>query len=190
LDAAFAALGERPWNAIRMAEVAAAAGVSRQTLYNEFASKQGLARALLRRETGSYLTGVERALALAERDGGDAGECFAAVAGWTLRSVRRSPLLRSALVGSRGEPTPLPDLPRPRGAPRPPAAPAPTDLVNALHACSVAGLVRAFPRRRPEDIAWACEAAIRLTLSYVIAPTTSDEAACLRVAQLLRCLLR
>ncbi|HEY3481025.1 MAG TPA: TetR family transcriptional regulator, partial [Streptomyces sp.] len=36
LDAAFAALGDRPWTEVRMVEVAAAAGVSRQTLYNEF----------------------------------------------------------------------------------------------------------------------------------------------------------
>ncbi|MGQ5228634.1 helix-turn-helix domain-containing protein, partial [Streptomyces sp. yara] len=40
----------RPWSAVRMVDVAAAAGVSRQTLYNEFGSKDGLARALVRRE--------------------------------------------------------------------------------------------------------------------------------------------
>src|SRR5690606_13349312 len=51
LDAAYAALARRPWSAVRMVDVAAAAGVSRQTLYNEFGSKDGLARALVRRET-------------------------------------------------------------------------------------------------------------------------------------------
>lgn len=172
LDAAFAALGDRPWTAIRMVEVAAAAGVSRQTLYNEFASKEGLARALIRRETDAYLVGVERALDLAERDGGDAGECFAAAVGWTLRTARRSPLVRSALVGSR-----TPD--------RPPLP----DLVNALHTRTVQALTHGFPQLRREDIAWTSEAAIRLTLSYVIAPAPSDEDACLRVAQLVRNLL-
>jgi hypothetical protein len=40
------------------------------------------------------------------------------------------------------------------------------------------------------DIAWACEAAVRLTLSYVVAPGAGgDEAACLRVAHLVRSLL-
>ncbi|MFD7099843.1 TetR family transcriptional regulator, partial [Streptomyces xanthophaeus] len=34
LEAAAAALTARPWPAVRMVEVAAAAGVSRQTLYN------------------------------------------------------------------------------------------------------------------------------------------------------------
>ncbi|MFC4032531.1 TetR/AcrR family transcriptional regulator [Streptomyces polygonati] len=171
LDAAFAALADRPWTAIRMVEVAAAAGVSRQTLYNEFRSKDGLVRALILRETQAYLIGVERSIALAARDGGDPGECFAAAAGWTLRSARRSPPIRAALTGRPGDRLPLPDL------------------VPALHVRTVDALVRGFPRLRPDDIAWACEAAIRLTLSYVVAPAPSDEAACLRVARLVRSLL-
>ncbi|MYS18976.1 transcriptional regulator, TetR family [Streptomyces sp. DvalAA-14] len=170
LDAACAALGDRPWTAVRMVEVAAAAGVSRQTLYNEFRSKEGLVRALIRREADTYLTGVERALALAARGGGDPGECFAAAAGWTLRTARRSPPVRAALTGRRADP-PLPDL------------------AAALHTSSVDALVRSFPRLRPDDIAWACEAAIRLTVSYVIAPAADDEQARLRVGQLVRSLL-
>jgi len=171
LDAASAALGDRPWTAIRMVEVAAAAGVSRQTLYNEFRSKEGLAQALVRRECDAYLAGVERALALAGRDGGDAGECFAAAAGWTLRTARRSPLVHAALSDTRRQRPPLPDL------------------VAAFHTRTTDALVRGFPQLRPHDISWACEAAIRLTLSYVIAPAASDEDACLRVAQLVRSLL-
>ncbi|MBW5486628.1 TetR family transcriptional regulator [Streptomyces bambusae] len=62
LEAAGAALAARPWPAVRMVDVAAAAGVSRQTLYNEFGGKQGLGRALVRRETDRYLDGVDRAL--------------------------------------------------------------------------------------------------------------------------------
>jgi AcrR family transcriptional regulator len=171
LDAAFAALGDRPWTAIRMVEVAAAAGVSRQTLYNEFSSKEGLVRALILRETDAYLAGVDGALALTGRDGGDAGECFGAAAGWTLRAARDSPLVRAALTGRRGDRPPLPDL------------------VAALHTRAVEALVQGFPRLRRDHIAWVCEAAIRLTLSYVIAPAASDEDARLRVAQLVRSLL-
>ena len=52
----------RPWTAVRMVDVAAAAGVSRQTLYNEFGSKDGLARALVRRAADGYLAGVDRTL--------------------------------------------------------------------------------------------------------------------------------
>lgn len=39
LEAAGAALAARPWPSVRMVEIAAAAGVSRQTLYNEFGGK-------------------------------------------------------------------------------------------------------------------------------------------------------
>lgn len=46
-----------------------------------------------------------------------------------------------------------------------------------------------FPGLRAADVAWACEAAIRLTLSYLIAPAPTDEVACLRVARLVRGLL-
>ena len=171
LDAAFAALGNRPWTAIRMVEVAAAAGVSRQTLYNEFHSKDGLAAALIRRESEAYLVGVDQVLAAAARDGGDAGECFAAAAGWTLRNARRSPLIRGALTGGRAQRPPLPDL------------------AGALRTRVTDVLVREFPRLRPDDVAWACEAALRLTVSYVITPAPTDEDACLRVAQLVRSLL-
>ena len=47
LDAAYAALARRPWSAVRMVDVAASAGVSRQTLYNEFGSKEGLFSAIV-----------------------------------------------------------------------------------------------------------------------------------------------
>ncbi|MEE4543215.1 helix-turn-helix domain-containing protein [Streptomyces sp. V4-01] len=201
LDAASAALGDRPWTAIRMVEVAAAAGVSRQTLYNEFHSKEGLARALARREGEAYLAGVDRVLALARRGGADAAECFAAAAGWTLRTARRSALVRAALTGAADPRAAHPQGGAAAGSGGAAAPAVLPDLVSALHARTVAALEAEFPHLRhvagPQrgpgaagsDIAWACEAAVRLTLSYVIAPAPSDEAACLRVAQLVRGLL-
>ncbi|NJP42396.1 TetR/AcrR family transcriptional regulator [Actinacidiphila epipremni] len=172
MDAAFAALGSRPWEAVRMTDVAAAAGVSRQTLYNEFSSKDGLAKALARREAEAFLSGLEGALTAACRAGADAGDCFAAAAGWTLRSARRSPLVHAALTRSG------------------PGAPAPgAGLVAAVHARTVAALVRGHPGLHPEDVGWACEAALRLTLSYVIAPAADDRESCARVARLVRSLL-
>jgi AcrR family transcriptional regulator len=186
MDAAFAALGERPWEAVRMAEVAAAAGVSRQTLYNEFSSKDGLARALARREGDAFLAGVDRAMAAARRRGADAGECFAAAAGWTLRAARRSPLIRSALTGSPPPGQPSAEPPRPHTGT---GAGTGTPLVDAVHTRTADALVRGYPRLRPEDVGWACEAALRLTLSYVIAPAADDRESCLRIAQLIRSLL-
>ncbi|MGH3959587.1 TetR family transcriptional regulator AlkX [Mycobacterium sp.] len=44
LDAMRELLGTRDWSAITLADVARAAGISRQTIYNEFGSRQGLAQ--------------------------------------------------------------------------------------------------------------------------------------------------
>ncbi|MDN3297960.1 helix-turn-helix domain-containing protein, partial [Streptomyces ficellus] len=104
LDAALAALGTRPWSAVRMVEVAAAAGVSRQTLYNEFGSKEGLARALVRRETDACLYGVERVLAARP----DAVDRLVSVAEWLAGEAAARPLLRALLTGCWGEWLPPP----------------------------------------------------------------------------------
>ncbi|MHC5908757.1 TetR/AcrR family transcriptional regulator, partial [Streptomyces sp. S6] len=107
LDAAFAALARRSWSTVRMVDVAAAAGVSRQTLYNEFGSKDGLARALVRREADGYLAGVERAFT---GDFEDVGGRLVAVAEWTVSSARENPLVRALLTGCWSERLPSPPL--------------------------------------------------------------------------------
>ncbi|MET9430299.1 MULTISPECIES: TetR/AcrR family transcriptional regulator [unclassified Streptomyces] len=168
LDAAFAVLADLPWPAVRMVEVAAVAGVSRQTLYNEFGSKEGLARALVRHETDAYLRGVERVLA--ERT--DPVDRFLSLTEWTVREARAKPLLRALLTGCWTErlPAPRPARPRARVAAAPPAQrradegpPEPGQLVAAvrdrLRAAAGPGMDRD-----------ACELLVRLALSYVVAP--------------------
>ncbi|MBF6049009.1 TetR family transcriptional regulator [Streptomyces sp. NRRL B-1677] len=199
LDAAFAALRSRPWNGVRMVDVAAAAGVSRQTLYNEFGSKDGLARALVRREAEAFLAGVERALAAAPAApaaaGADAGARCAAAACWILRTARANPLVRAALTGCRGDRLPVaaaPVLPAPRGpfapaAPR--SAPGAAALTDAVRERTVRAVSGTAGERVPEAVQWACEAAVRLTLSFVVAPGASDEEAAAQVARLVRTLV-
>ncbi|GAB7031139.1 helix-turn-helix domain-containing protein [Streptomyces sp. NPDC021749] len=165
LDAAYTALIARAWSDIRMVEVAAAAGVSRQTLYNEFGSKEGLARALVRRETDNYLAGVARALARggAGRAGTrrDAAARMVAAAAWTLRTARANPLVRAALTGCGGDR--LPPL-------SPSAGPAPAELVGRFCAQAVAALEPDWPAEELPALGVACETAARLTLSCVVAP--------------------
>ncbi|MYV70428.1 TetR family transcriptional regulator, partial [Streptomyces sp. SID2131] len=88
LDAALAALAHRPWSAVRMADLATAARVSRQTLYNEFGSKDGLARALVRREADAYLQGVRHLLAAP----GPPGRTLAALAEWIVVRAAARPV--------------------------------------------------------------------------------------------------
>ncbi len=241
LNAAFRAVGRRPWGAVRMVDVAAAAGVSRQTLYNEFGNKDGLARALVRRETEAYLRGVEQALALGD-DARDPADRLAAAAAWTVRVARGNALVRAALTGSwnerlpaaafgpralpgqrhpfgaaplgqSGEPTPPGPLSQPgqRGRSRPPglpgyeglpgrevagggwrgegawagapgpgeALPSPGELLRQVSDRCLAAIRADRPALATAELAWACEAAARLAISYVSVPGAPDEAAAL-----------
>jgi AcrR family transcriptional regulator len=62
LDAGRAQLTDRPWAEVTMAQIAAAAGVSRQTLYNEFGSRDEFGQALVIREGSRFLDAVEQAI--------------------------------------------------------------------------------------------------------------------------------
>ncbi|ESP99823.1 TetR-family transcriptional regulator [Streptomyces sp. GBA 94-10 4N24] len=174
LIAAEAHLARRPWSAVRMGEVAASAGVSRQTLYNEFGSKEGLARALARQAADGYLAGIERALA---RPATDPRERLRAAADWTVAAARPGTLLRSLLTGCWGDPLPAP---RPaRATATAPAAqrraelplPGPGDLLAAARDRAVAALDEsARPRTDPRELARECECVLRLALSRIVAP--------------------
>ncbi len=174
LDAAYTALSRRPWAAVRMVDVAAAAGVSRQTLYNEFGSKEGLARALVRREADAYLAGVERALAADH----DARERLTATAEWTASAARENALVRAMLTGCWNEWLPSPTLsavpsssavPAQRRADGP--LPSPGDLVALVRDRAVAVLSGPGTRKSDAaDLARSCELVVRLALSCVAAP--------------------
>ncbi|MFF7179318.1 TetR family transcriptional regulator [Streptomyces sp. NPDC008121] len=174
LDAALAALAGLPWSAVRMVDVASAAGVSRQTLYNEFGSKEGLARALVRREADAYVRGVERLLsapAAPERN-------LAAVAEWTVGVARARPLLRALLTGCWSErlPAPRPARARARAAGLPvqrradAGPPSPAELLGQARDLAAAALLAAHRTEDEAEASRLCEIVLRLTLSCVVAP--------------------
>ncbi|MCX5310809.1 TetR/AcrR family transcriptional regulator [Streptomyces sp. NBC_00154] len=174
LDAALSALSTLPWATVRMVDIASAAGVSRQTLYNEFGSKDGLARALVRRAADGYLAGVERAL---EPPGGT-GDRLAATAAWTVRAARTNTLVRALLTGCWGE-----RLPRPARLSGPPFSPVPAqrradagpptpaELLGLVRDRAVAALDGGRPPHDPA-LAVTCEIALRLALSYAVAASS------------------
>ncbi|WP_345016117.1 TetR/AcrR family transcriptional regulator [Streptomyces shaanxiensis] len=174
LDAAYTALARRPWSAVRMVDVAAAAGVSRQTLYNEFGSKEGLARALVRREADGYLAGIDRALATHS----DARERLTATAEWTAALARDNALVRAMLTGCWNERLPSPTLsavpsssavPAQRRADGP--LPSPGDFVAIVRDRAVAILSGPGSNKSDAaDLSRSCELVVRLALSCVAAP--------------------
>ena len=62
LDTVGDLLLEHEWDSLSMAVMARAAGVSRQTLYNEFGTRDDLAEAYVLREAGAFLDQVEEAV--------------------------------------------------------------------------------------------------------------------------------
>ncbi|MGK5519752.1 TetR family transcriptional regulator [Micromonospora sp. URMC 107] len=87
------------WDGVRMGAVARAAGVSRQTVYNEFGTKAGLAEALARREVDRFVGDVR---ALLHAHGDDVRAAAHATISHTLNQAVGDPLIKAVLTSSRG----------------------------------------------------------------------------------------
>lgn len=173
LEAAHRALADRPWRAVRMVDVATLADVSRQTLYNEFGTKGGLAGALLRQAADGYLAGVDRALTA------PAPDRPAAVALWTLRAARQDALVRALLTGHWAEGLPRPDRrPGSRGRTGGKPPPAPEELLALVRDRMAAA--------SPGVTTGRCEIVLRLALSCVTVPVPDDDVTDSRALRLVR----
>ncbi len=98
LDAACEELGRRRWSEITMADIARAAGVSRQTLYKEFGSRDEFAQVLLMREVARFLNAVEQAV---HTHLDDPAQALAAAFDVFLTAAAENPLV-STIVGGEG----------------------------------------------------------------------------------------
>jgi AcrR family transcriptional regulator len=200
LDAAHVAVRAQPWALVRMVDVAAAAGVSRQTLYNEFGSKEGLGAALVSRLIEDFLDGAGRAVADACGRGADPAACCAAAAHWILRTARTEPIVYAALTGCWGPRMPVPSRPArshevARAFGREVLPDRPGQLTAVLRSRALSGLDQVGrvpvggpptggvlqPGARParhdtggrvgrDELERAYEAGLRIALSYVVAP--------------------
>ncbi|MGW7350619.1 TetR/AcrR family transcriptional regulator [Streptomyces sp. NPDC054784] len=182
LEAAHAAVSVRPWAGVRMVEIAASAGVSRQTLYNEFGSKEGLGSALVSRRVADFLDSATAVAAQSVRRGADPAAGCAATAAWMLRTAPREPLVRAALTGCWGRRMPLPSLERPAG---------PGELATELRDRLVPVLAGQGAAYDAETVRRACEVGLRLALSYLVAPARgAGEEPGVRIDEVVRALLR
>ena len=160
LDAMRDLIAEREWSQVSMAEVARAAGVSRQTLYKEFGSRQEFAQAFVLREADRFLGDVERAIGEHVED-----PTSALTAGLTvfLRAATDDPFVRTITSGV-GDDELLPLL-TVQGEPL---------FVYATERLSKALLER-WPGVRPRDARQLADVAVRLGVSYATSPSGPPE---------------
>ncbi|MEU0560803.1 TetR family transcriptional regulator [Dactylosporangium sp. NPDC006015] len=148
------------WEGVRMADVAVAAGVSRQTVYNEFGDKAGLAEALAAREIGLFVGDV-RAVLL--RHGADVRAAGHAAIRHTLVEADANPLIKAILTGADGL---LPYL---------------TTRLDLLLSAATAVVVEwagtHLPGHDPKVVAAAAESIVRLVVSHIVQPSQPPEQA-------------
>jgi AcrR family transcriptional regulator len=169
-DAARDALAERAWADITMAEVARAAGVSRQTLYNEFGSRDEFAQAFVIREGERFIAGVEQAV---REHLDDPRAAIAAALEVFLRTAAEDPLMRLVLSddGTGGM------LPLVTTQSQP---------VVAWAAERIAATIgEGWPHAPAEDRQLLAESLVRLAISYVTVPNGTPERTAEAVATLL-----
>lgn len=96
LDAMRELLLERDWSAITMSDVARAAGISRQTLYKEFSSRQGLAQGYALRLVDEFVDAVADSV---YAHAGDARAALVDGFAFFFEASAADPLIRSLLDG-------------------------------------------------------------------------------------------
>jgi AcrR family transcriptional regulator len=164
LDATAAITVEHGWASVTMAKVAALAGVSRQTVYNEYGAKPALGLAMVLRELERFLAGVAHELDTHD----DLVEAIRSAAERTLRSAQENPLLNRMLAsahtvsagGPGGDSELLPFLT--------------TDAEPLILAAKdvIAGRITRFPDlgMSAAELDAAIDAIVRLVLSHVMQP--------------------
>jgi AcrR family transcriptional regulator len=138
-----------------MAEIATSAGVSRQTLYNEFGSRDEFAQALVIREGSRFLDAVEEAI---DQNASDPLTALTAALERFLTIARDDPFVR-LLLGDDGTGGMLPLVTTQSGP-----------VVDWASGRLVAAIVARWPRVTGADVQDLADTLVRLAISHVAAP--------------------
>ena len=141
-----------------MAEVARRAGVSRQTLYNEFGDRPGLAQAYVLREGQRFITSVVVAI---EREKGNPRAALQAAFLTFLEAAGDHPVIRAIAYGPGGDE--LLELVTTQGAPV---------VTFASHALAQT-LEGGWPQLRERDALRLADVLVRLAISHAALPAAS-----------------
>lgn len=165
------------WERVRMLDVAKVAGVSRQTVYNEFGDRAALAEALALSEIRRFTAAVRSELFA---DGRDEREASRAAILRVLTEAAANPLIRGILTGGRGGTSEL----------------LPYLTTRSEGVLAAAGeVVREWiagrlPAIGDDAAALAAESIIRLTVSHIVLPGDSPESSAEALAEVFVRLLR
>lgn len=163
-------LSSGPWRSVTVAQVAKAAGVSRQTVYNEFGNREELARAYVAWAGDQMLDEVERCVA---DHADDLVSALTAAFRVFLEVGTDHPVMRS--LGDRtGSDDLVSVLSGDSGAPIVVGA---TERLTAI-------VERTWPELPVEAVEVACEVLVRLAISHLLLPT-GDPASAARQVSLL-----
>ncbi len=160
----------RPWSEVTMADIASAAGVSRQTLYKEFGNRNEFGLAFVINVGESFLDEVERAV-LAHVD--DPRAAIGAALELFLRTAGEDPLIR-ILLSDDGTGGMLPFVTT-QGLP-----------VVSWATARLAGVIeQGWPQAPKADVDLLAEALVRLAISYITTPSESPDTTAAAMADLL-----
>jgi AcrR family transcriptional regulator len=163
-------LERRGWSEITMSDIAVAAGVSRQTLYKEFGSRNEFGLAFVIHEGERFLDDVEAAV-LQHVD--DPRAAVTAALELFLRTAGEDPLIR-ILLSDDGTGGMLPFVTT-QGLPVVQWA------TNRLGATIEEG----WPQAPKEDVRLLSESLVRLAISYITGPSDTPDSTATAVARLL-----
>jgi AcrR family transcriptional regulator len=169
-DAARDQLGRQPWSEITMADIASGAGVSRQTLYNEFGNRNEFGFAFVIHEAERFMDDVEKAV-LDHVD--DPRAAVSAAFEHFLTTAGKDPLI-TVLLSDDGTGGMLPFVTT-QGVP----------VMQWATARLAATVEEGWPQASKADVKKLAESLVRLAISYVTTPGESAEEAAHSVAELL-----
>lgn len=170
LDAMRDLLTVRDWPSITMTDVARRAGVSRQTLYNEFSSRQGLAQAYALRLADQFVDAVDEAI---YAHVGDARAALSSGFAAFFVDSGSDPLVQSLLRGDA-----KPDLLRLITTDSSP-------LIDRASGRLAETFQRSWVQASENDATIVARAVVRIAMSYIAMPPESDRDVAADMAHLL-----
>jgi len=177
LDAAAGIFAEDGWRRLTMGRVADRAGVSRQTVYNEFGTKPNLAEELVLRELDGFLNLVRDRIQQAS----DPVEAIASAVEGALTMAGVNPLLKAVLDSAHAGDTELLPFITQSSA-----------LVDRARSAVAGSIQSRFPdlaiSRQQVDI--AADAVVRIVLSHVTQPARPPAEVAFEIAWLVSAILK